>query len=162
MRTTVREGVVAGALAATAVVIWFFVIDLILGRSFATPELLGRALFGRLGVDTPGGGINMFIVLGYTVFHYAAFIVAGLVVALIVSRAKEEPSVLAGALILFVMFEVAFHALLSMFGSIPVLGAIAWYNVAIGNLIAAVTMGVYMWRVHPELKAEFGHALGGE
>ena len=29
------------------------------------------------------------------------------------------------------------------------------------NLIAAVVMGTYMWRTHPELKGELSYALGG-
>lgn len=159
MHTIRREGLIAGILGATSVAIWFFFIDLVRGQPFDTPLLLGRALFLRLG-EQPASGAEVAVVLGYTVFHYAAFIVVGLVAVAIVHRAVTEPSVLAGALILFVVFEVAFHMLLSMFGSIPVLGAIAWYNVAIGNLVAAATMGTYIWRAHPELRVELNHALG--
>lgn len=161
MHATGREGLIAGVLGATSVAVWFFFIDLILRQPFATPYLLGRALLLRLG-EEPVPGAQIAVVLGYTIFHFAAFIVVGVVAVAIVHRAVTEPSVLAGALILFVIFEVAFHSLLSMFGSIPVLGAIAWYNVAIGNLIAAVTMGTYIWRTHPELRGELVHALGGE
>ena len=57
------------------------------------------------------------------------------------------------------MFEVGFHGVLSMFPSFPVLGVAAWYNVAIGNLIAAISMGYYMWRTHPALKEELRYAL---
>jgi hypothetical protein len=159
MRATVREGVIAGTLGATSVAVWFFVIDLIMLYPFATPYTLGRALFGMLG-QPAATAAEIPVVLGYTLFHYLAFILVGIGVALIVRRAETEPSLLAGALILFVIFEVAFHALLSIFGSIPVLGAMAWYNVAIGNLIAAVTMGTYIWRAHPELKGELAYAMG--
>lgn len=156
-----REGLIAGLLGATSVALWFFFIDLLRQEPFETPLLLGRALFLRLG-EPPVTGAEVAVVLGYTIFHYAAFIAVGLIAVAIVHGALTEPSVLAGALILFVIFEVAFHALLSMFGSIPVLGAIAWYNVAIGNLVAAVTMGTYIWRTHPELRSELNQALGGQ
>jgi hypothetical protein len=159
MRAIVREGVIAGTLGATSVAVWFLIIDLILLYPLATPYTLGRALFGMLD-RPPESSAELAVVAGYTVFHYAAFILVGTGVAAIVRRAETEPSLLAGALILFVVFEVAFHALLSIFGSIPVLGAMAWYNVAIGNLIAAVTMGTYIWRAHPELRAELAIALG--
>jgi hypothetical protein len=33
--------------------------------------------------------------------------------------------------------------------------------VAVGNLIAAIVMGFYMWRTHPELKHELAWALSG-
>ncbi|MEX2581879.1 MAG: hypothetical protein WD766_01320 [Gemmatimonadota bacterium] len=156
-----REGLIAGVLGATSVAVWFFFIDLILQQPFATPYLLGRALLLRLG-EPPAAGAEIAVVAGYTIFHFAAFIVVGMIAVAIVHGAVKEPSVLAGALILFVVFEVAFQALLSMFGSIPALGTIAWYNIAIGNLIAAVTMGTYIWRIHPELRAELAHALGGQ
>lgn len=161
MHTVAREGLIAGVLGATSVALWFFFIDLLRQQPFETPYLLGQALFLRLG-EPPAAGAVAAVVLGYTIFHYAAFIVVGLIAVAIVHRALTEPSVLAGAFILFVIFEVAFHALLSMFGSIPVLGAIAWYNVAVGNLIAALTMGTYIWRTHPELRGELNQALGGQ
>lgn len=160
MRSVLREGIVAGSLGAASVAVWFFLIDLIVSYPFATPYTLGRALFGRLGQPVSSAA-EMPLVLGYTIFHFAAFIAVGILVALIVRRAETEPTLLAGALILFVVFEVAFHGLLSAFGSIPVLGTLAWYNVAIGNLIAAVVMGTYIWKRHPELKHELSVALGG-
>lgn len=161
MSAIVREGTIAGILAGTAVVLWFLGSDFFLGQPLATPETLGRALFGLLEADL-GIGVSVPVVFGYTIFHYVAFILFGIIVSLVIRRAADEPSLLAGALILFVMLEVAFHALLSMFGSIPLLGLLAWYNVAIGNFLAALVMGAYMWKVHPELKAEFVMALGEE
>jgi hypothetical protein len=32
----------------------------------------------------------------------------------------------------------------------------------VGNLIASLTMGAYMWRTHPRLKAELIYALEGK
>ncbi|MQA90451.1 MAG: hypothetical protein GEU90_09475 [Gemmatimonas sp.] len=161
MRPIVREGFVAGILAAAAVALWFFGVDLVQGRPFGTPEVLGRGLFGLL-YDDLSLGARTGVVLGYTVFHCLAFVLIGIAAATIVKRAEREPSILAGAVVLFVMLEVGFQLLLSMLGSIPVFGAVAWYNVAIGNVVAAITMGAYIWRAHPELKAEFVDALGGQ
>jgi len=43
----------------------------------------------------------------------------------------------------------------------PLLGALAWWNVAIGNTIAAAGMGYYLWRQHPKLREELrAHPLG--
>ena len=36
----------------------------------------------------------------------------------------------------------------------PLVGALAWWAVAIGNTIAAVGMGYYLWRAHPRLRQE--------
>lgn len=153
---TVREGIIAGIIGATSVAIWFLLIDLAFGRPLNTPAALGRAFFRVFGAE---GGPAPPYIIGYTIFHCLAFIVAGLVVAAIVNLAEREPTVLAGALILFIVFEVGFHGVLSMFPAFPVLGAITWYNVATGNLIAAVAMGSYMWRTHPALRDELRYAL---
>ncbi|HVZ77608.1 MAG TPA: hypothetical protein VG818_06480 [Gemmatimonadaceae bacterium] len=158
---TVREGVAAGALGASSVAVWFFLLDVVLRHPFRTPIELGRAFFTLFGQAATGGNTDMLLLIGYTVFHFAAFIVAGIVVAAVVNWAEKNPSVLAGGLILFVVFELAFYAMTSAFRSIPVLGTLAWYNVAMGNLVASITMGWYMWRAHPRLGAELRYALEG-
>ena len=40
-----REGLIAGLVGAGAVALWFFVIDLLSGRPFFTPAMLGGAVF---------------------------------------------------------------------------------------------------------------------
>ena len=157
--TIVRDGVVAGVLGATAVAVWFLGVDVIFAHAFATPEALGRGLlrlFGPAGME----GAAAFVI-GYTIFHYVAFIGAGLLVSVIIHWAQTSPTVLAGAMMLFVAFEIGFYALSSALQEAPLLGALGWAQVATGNLIAAVVMGAYMWRTHPELKGEFAYALGG-
>lgn len=171
-KAIIREGVLAGVIGATSVVLWFLLIDLTAGQPLRTPALLGRAAFGVSGElgrayfdlfgDPQVGASDLPFVIGYTGFHYFAFILAGLLVSVIVQWAEEEPTVLAGALILFVVFEVAFHGLLTAFRAFPVLGVLAWQNVAIGNLVAAVAMGAYMWRTHPALGDELRYALESE
>jgi hypothetical protein len=160
MRHTIaRDGIVAGILGATAVALWFLGIDMIYSHAFATPAALGRGLLRVLG---PQGseGTAVFVVV-YTLFHFAAFIAAGLLVSVIVHFAQREPSVLAGAMMLFVAFEIGFYALSSALSESPFLGTLGWAQVATGNLIAALVMGTYMWRTHPELGQELRHALGG-
>ena len=156
----VRDGIVAGALGATAVAVWFLGIDLIYAHAFATPAALGRGLLRLFG--PPGMEGTAVFVIGYTIFHYAAFIGAGLLISVIVHWAQTQPAVLAGAMMLFVAFEIGFYALSAALQESPFLGALGWAQVASGNLIAALVMGGYMWRTHPELKSELSYALGGQ
>ena len=155
-----REGSIAGVLGASSVAAWFFIIDVVLRHPFQTPIELGRGFFTLFG-QTTNGNTDLLVVIGYTVFHYLAFILAGLVVAAVADWADRQPTVMAGALILFVVFEVGFYALTSAFSDVPVFGVLAWYDVAVGNLIAALTMGAYMWRRHPRLAANLIYALEG-
>jgi hypothetical protein len=161
MRHTIaRDGVIAGVLGATAVAILFLGLDIIYSHPLATPAALGRGLLRVLGPQGSEGTATFVIV--YTLFHFAAFIAVGLLVAAIVHWAQREASILAGAMILFVALEIGIYALSSALRESPFLGALGWAEVATGNLVAAIVMGTYMWRTHPELKQELDHALGGE
>ena len=161
MRHTIaRDGIVAGILGATAVALWFLGLDVIYRHAFATPEALGRGLLRILGPQG-GEGAAVFVTV-YTIFHFVAFIAAGLLVAVIVHFAEREPGVLAGAMMLFVAFEIGFYALSSALSESPLFGTLGWAQVATGNLIAAIVMGTYMWRTHPELRQELNRALSGE
>ncbi|MDB4884906.1 MAG: hypothetical protein JWN79_344 [Gemmatimonadetes bacterium] len=161
MRHTItRDGIVAGVLGATAVAIWFLGVDLAYGQPFATPAALGRALLRIFG--PPGSEGTVVFVAAYTIFHYAAFIVVGLIASAIVHAARYQPAVLAGAMMLFVAFEVGFYGLSAALGEFPDFGSLGGVLVGTGNLIAAGVMGTYLWRTHPELKGQFAHALSGE
>ncbi|MEO8621548.1 MAG: hypothetical protein ABI625_10815 [bacterium] len=155
----VRDGIAAGVLGATAVAIWFLGIDIMYSHAFATPAGLGRGLLRLFG--PPGMEGEAVFVTAYTIFHYAAFIGAGLLVSVIVHWAQTSPTVLAGAMMLFVAFEIGFYGLSSALQESPFLGTLGWAQVATGNLIAALVMGTYMWRTHPELKGELDYALKG-
>jgi len=121
---------------------------------------LGRGLFSLFG---PGHHDSVAVlVIGYTIFHYLAFFLAGLLVAVIVHVADRQPTILAGALILFVALEIGFVAVSSVLAASPFFGTLSWVQVAIGNLIAAAVMGTYFWRGHPQLKRELHIALTGE
>ena len=155
----VRDGVVAGLLGATAVAVWFLIADTAFGQPFATPAALGRGLVSVLG--TPGSEGPITFVAAYTLFHYAAFVAVGLLVSLIIDHARSQPAVLAGAMMLFVAFEVGFYAISTALRAFPAFGSLGGALVASGNLIAAGVMGGYMWRRHPELRAELATALNG-
>ena len=75
-RSVVREGIVAGLIGAAVVAVWFFVFDLLRGRPFLTPTLLGSLVF--FGVKTPTGlDPALGPILGYTVLHGLAWGVRG-------------------------------------------------------------------------------------
>ena len=157
--SAVREGVIAGALGATVVAVWFLGVDVIAGHPLRTPELLGRALVSVLG---PLGSEGAFVyIAAYTVFHYVAFAVIGTLAAIAIHWSESEPTVLAGFAILFVVAEIGFYGMVGFLSQPGILGGIAWYQVLIGNLLAAAVMGGYLWRTHPRLGRDFDRALSG-
>src|SRR4051812_6358419 len=99
MRHTItRDGIVAGVLGATAVAVWFLGVDTLHGHPLSTPAGLGEGLLRLFG--PPGNEGMLAHVVAYTIFHYFAFILAGLLVSVVVHWAHTSPTVLAGALIL--------------------------------------------------------------
>jgi uncharacterized membrane protein YphA (DoxX/SURF4 family) len=156
-----HDGIIAGLIGAAAIAVWFFIIDTIAGRPFFTPATLGRALLRVLGPVSPDDGPTTFVLV-YTVFHFAAFMFVGLVAALVVFLARREPSILLGFVILFAATEVGIYALVGMLDVATPLGRHAWLQIMLGNLIAALAMGVYFWRTHREIEDELRHTFDYE
>jgi heme/copper-type cytochrome/quinol oxidase subunit 4 len=164
MRNTVRhsvigEGLIAGSLGAATVAVWFLVVDVLRGTPFLVPDALGHVLL-HMG----GGGVaesRITHVATYTVVHFLAFAVVGVLAAAVLRRSERQPSVLAGALLLFAVFEAGFFMFTLLMAQSNKLGMPAWYLVATGNLIAAVVMGTYLWRVHPNLRGRGESVLSG-
>src|SRR5688572_4701689 len=156
----VREGVIAGIIGATALALWFLIVDVVSGEAFRTPRVLGYALFSVLGGATSEDSW-MLHVAGYTVFHYLVFILLGILAVKLVHIAEDAPHVLAGVTILFVIIHIGSYGLSTALAASDFFGGTAWYLVLAGNLIAAIGMGFYVWRSHPKLRQEFDSALGG-
>src|SRR5918999_105127 len=148
-----HDGVIAGLIGAAVIAVWFFIVDAVSGRLFFTPSTLGHALLDVLG-EPARDDSTLIHVLAYTVFHFAAFMIVGLAASLIVFLAQLEPSILFGFLVLFVAFEVGFYGLVGLLHQATALREFAWYQVLIGNLLAAGAMGFYFWRTHKELAEE--------
>jgi hypothetical protein len=153
----VREGVIAGFLGATAVAVWFFVVDLIAGHALFTPNVLGEGLLSIFGRAPESQAVN---VIAYTLFHYAAFTLVGVIAVVLVHAGERTASVLAGSMILFVAIELGFYGLVALLQE-TTLGKLAWYQILAGNLLAAGLMGTYLWRAHPALRAGLVSALDG-
>ncbi|MGD8496920.1 MAG: hypothetical protein PVF05_12095 [Gemmatimonadales bacterium] len=147
----IRQGIVAGLIGALVVAVWFLVVDSIAGRPLFTPGALGSAiLHGASG--PPGVDVSAATVLGYTLIHVAAFLLAGVLVSGLVTQAERAPYLVFGMILLLVIFETFFIAIVAMLGS-WLMEELAWWSVLVGNVLAAASMGAYMLKVHPKLRA---------
>ena len=148
-----QEGIVAGIFGAAIIAIWFLILDMLNGRPLYTPTVLGTALFrGGEGLASPTSlPVSLEMVLMYTWVHGLVFCVIGGAASWLLGLAEENPNIGFGILLLFVVLEFGFLIAVSVFAQ-PVLGALAWPAVLIGNLLAAVGMATYLWRRHPNLK----------
>lgn len=155
-----KEGVTAGLLGAAGVAFWFLIVDLFSGRAFATPEMLGESLFSVLGKGIDWSPAAY--VAAYTIVHIAVFIVVGTFAAWIVAASKRTPGVLAGLLLLFVVFEVGFYLIMLFLAEGTQVGNLAWYQIGAANLLAAFLMGRYLWVENPGVGERMERALEGQ
>jgi uncharacterized membrane protein YphA (DoxX/SURF4 family) len=153
-----HDGIIAGLIGASAIAIWFLIIDSIAGQPFRTPAALGNGLVDVFGPADATDSMLTFVLV-YTIFHFAAFMFVGLLAALIVHLAKREPSILLGFVVLFVATEIGFYGFTGLLHEASSLKQLAWYQVMLGNLIAASAMGYYFYRTHRELGDEFRHSM---
>jgi hypothetical protein len=148
-----KEGFISGVLGAATVAVWFLVIDMIQGRPFHTPTVLGTALFGRgvwpATLETMPPSFEM--VAMFTWVHVLAFAVVGGVVARLIVMAERNPSLGFGFVLLFVILEACF-TVAAMIVAEPVLRALTWPAILAANFLAAAVMAGYFWFRHPTLQ----------
>jgi hypothetical protein len=146
------EGIVAGLIGAATIAVWFFVLDIFSGRPFYTPNVLGTAIFRHgAGLDRPETlPISFEMVVIYTWVHGLVFCVIGGLASKLLALAEVNLNLGFGMLLLFVIFEFGFFGAAFIFAE-PILRALAWPAVLVGNLLAAITMAAYFWRHHPNL-----------
>jgi hypothetical protein len=158
-KRALQEGFVAGVIGAAGVALWFLIVDTVDGHPFYTPALLGSAVFWGLR-DPSAVQITYPTIVGYTMIHVVAFWLVGTVAALLAALVDRVPATLFLVVVFFVIFEVGFYIVVVL-AFRPLLGALAFVNVAAGNALAAAGMGYYLWRAHPHIREALArHPLG--
>jgi hypothetical protein len=145
----VSEGVLAGVIAASAVAAVFLVVDLMSGHAFRTPQQLGAMLLSLFGSSSQGDMATQIAL--YTLFHFLAFIFAGMIAAAIVQLTMKQPVAILLFVILFFAFEVAFTGFVA-FLDVTSTGGVTQYQVAIGNVVASIAMALFFRARHPSLR----------
>src|SRR5437867_4640184 len=156
-RSVLREGVVAGLIGAVVVAVWFLLFDLARGRPFLTPGLLGGAVFRGVPL---GLEITVANVVGCPLIHGLAFIAFGGVAASLLALSEREPTLFVAFVILFAAFEVFVFGVVGALGR-SMLGALVWWAILIGNLLASLAMLWYFFRAHRALPRTLIGSWGG-
>jgi len=146
------EGIRAGLVGASVIALWFLLVDTFAGRPLYTPTVLGAALFhGGAGIENESAVTpSLELVAGFTWVHYLVFMLIGIGAARLMALAERNPSLGFGIVLFFAVFEFGF-LLASMVFAEGVLQRLAWPAVVVGNLLAAIGMGVVLWRGHRQL-----------
>ncbi len=156
---TWREGFFAGAVGATGVALWFLIVDVIAADVFFTPTRLGMA-FGTVFRVPAMVESAVIAFVAYSILHYAVFAVIGVLATAIVHRSGDNPNVLVGAFLAFVVSQALIYGFIALLHGTDLLEHLTWPLLAIGNLIGAAGIGYVLWRRHPALKGDLSAALG--
>ena len=159
IHSTIREGVIAGAIGATGVALWFLLVDLVAAEVFFTPVRLGQAFGTAFSVPSMANNTTVAFV-GYTILHYLAFAIIGVLAAAIVHASRKQPALLAGVFLAFIISEALIYSFIAILHETNLLEHLAWWLLAIGNLVGAALIGWKLWRDHPGLRGGFDSALG--
>ena len=149
-RSLVEEGVLCGIIGAAAVAVFFLFIDSLQARPLWTPSLLGSVLFlGQKVTDV--AGVSYTMVFAYTGLHVLLFLLAGVVVAWMVSQFERNPQFGPILVLIFLLVEaVIFGFEVTL---VPALvGALGAGIVAVANLLSVGAMFWYLLRRHPEAR----------
>jgi peptide-methionine (S)-S-oxide reductase len=143
------EATSTGLLGASVVAAWFLLLDFMAGRPLHIASVLGQLLL--LGDRTPDlvqlqwGAVEL-----YGFFHFLSFLAVGWLAVRLLHMAVREPVWLVGLLLVFVSLETIVFAV-----SFPLFqgtGAESLRGpVLIGNGLAVLAMGTYLWRTHRRL-----------
>ncbi|HTI03950.1 MAG TPA: hypothetical protein VL549_01425 [Gemmatimonadales bacterium] len=147
LNTRFKRGAVAGLLGAGVAALWFLLLDVIAGHPVRTPAAIGSALlFGRSTIDSSAA-----VVLAYYGFHFAAFLVAGLLFTWITERIERRPSFMFFALLFVILGEAVALANLTTSAQWG-LGSLGVWSVTIANVLSIAVMAWYIWSTHPRLR----------
>jgi hypothetical protein len=143
------EGIRAGLAGAVTIALWFALLDGLHGRWLYTPTVLGTAIFrGGAGLEDPATlEPSLEMVLSFTWIHVLVFVLFGMAAARLLLLAEDDSHMGFGILLLFSIFEFGFVAACMLFAE-PVLEALAWPSIVVGNLLAAIVMTAVFWRSH--------------
>ena len=109
----IRDALVAGLIGAVCVAAWFLLVDVIAGRPFYTPAVLGSATFFGLR-DASTVTVAVQPVVMYTMMHVLLFLFTGLLASASIAEAEKEPTVLWLLAEFFIVFEVGFYAVVGL------------------------------------------------
>jgi len=143
------DGVYAGLIGASAVALWFLVVDTWVREPFFTPSLVANVVLHGQDANT-AAPISLPLVAAYSAFHALAFVAYGILASWVIDQFQETPEFPVIAMGLFVTLEGGFVAAMKLF--YPEVPAIIGHGfIVVGNVLGAVSMAVWYsgWQRHP-------------
>jgi len=146
----IGDGVSAGLIGASAVALWFLVVDTALREPFFTPSLVASALLKGMPA-TAEHAVDLTMVAAFTALHSISFIGFGVVVSWVVDQFEHTPDLPLISIGVFLALEGGFVTAAKLL--VPEVAELIGHGfIVAGNVFAAVGMAFYLrgWQRHPE------------
>jgi hypothetical protein len=151
-RSALRRGVVGGLIAATAIVVFYLVVDLVRGAALVTPSFLAGVLRGGDPASSPG------LIAVYTLLHYGVFVGLGVGVAWVLDRVGAPATPLLGVILGFLLFDLMFYGSVALTG-VDVARGLGWPSLLAANLLGGLALAGYLGRTGPYRSRSWRDAL---
>jgi hypothetical protein len=146
----VGDGVFAGLIGASAVALWFLIVDAALREPLFTPSLVASAVLKGVPA-TADHAIELSMVAAFSALHSLAFIAFGVAASWLVDQFQHTPDLPLITIGLFLALEGGFVIATKLF--VPDVAEVIGHGfIVAGNVFAALGMGLYLrdWQRHPE------------
>jgi hypothetical protein len=138
------DGTMAGVIGASAIALFFLVVDTARREALFTPSVMASALLrGEAPSQTPE--IDLSMVAAYSVLHGAAFVAVGILAAWATALRRASVATFTLAIALFAGLELGFLFTCAIVEP-RLLEAVGVAPATVGNLLAAVGMAAYLHR----------------
>jgi len=138
------DGTMAGVIGASAIALFFLLVDTARREALFTPSVMASALL-RGQSPSEVTGVDLSMVAAYSVLHGAAFVAVGILAAWATAMRRESVATFTLAIALFAFLELGFLFTCAILEP-ALLDAVGVAPATVGNLLAAIGMAAYLHR----------------
>jgi len=138
------DGTMAGVIGASAIALFFLIVDSARHEALFTPSVMASALL-RGTAPSDAATVDLGMVAAYTVLHGAAFVAVGILAAWATALRRASVATFTLTIALFGALELGFLFTCVAIGP-GLLDAVGVAPATVGNLLAAVGMATYLHR----------------
>jgi hypothetical protein len=144
-RTSTREGLLAGGVAATGVGICLIIIDLAAGQPFGTPGAWWSSVISLFDMgawaETPAVTL-----IGYAAMHYGVFIALGVAAADFLELGRENSGVRFTILLAFMLAQLMFFGCVAVIYDLSVGSETTCVQLMMGSVLGSALIGITLLR----------------
>jgi hypothetical protein len=144
-RTSTREGLLAGGVAAAGVGICLIIIDLAAGQPFGTPGAWWSSVISLFDMgawaETPAVTL-----IGYAAMHYGVFVALGVAAAEFLELGREYSGARFAILLAFMLAQLMFFGLIAVIYDLSIASDTTCVQLLMGSVLGSALIGVILLR----------------